>query len=197
MDADHQKSAFASKRGVPKCPLGKLYVLHFQTDDFFKTKSCGKQVSGDDYVPVPYGGQFGTPLHDVEKGFAPMYGSRTKFYGIIDFFFESAYINGFTPGLQNAYIGAFCKPNGKFQCSATYHYLATATELSRLNRTLGHSIELQASYRFSKDISLGAGYTQMQGTETMDRLKQGEGKKRANWGWFSLVISPNIFTTKW
>ena len=154
-------------------------------------------LSGDDYVPVPYGGQFGTPLHDVEKGFAPMYGSRTKFYGIIDYFFESAYINGFTPGLQNAYIGAFCKPNGKFQCSATYHYLATATELSRLNRTLGHSIELQASYRFSKDISLGAGYTQMQGTETMDRLKQGEGKKRANWGWFSLVISPNIFTTKW
>ncbi|MBR2114005.1 MAG: hypothetical protein IJ929_04985, partial [Prevotella sp.] len=43
MDADHQKSAFASKRGVPKCPFGELYVLHFQTDDFFKTKSCGKQ----------------------------------------------------------------------------------------------------------------------------------------------------------
>ena len=43
MDADHQKSAFASKRGVPKCPFGELYVLHFQTDDFFKTKFCGKQ----------------------------------------------------------------------------------------------------------------------------------------------------------
>ena len=43
MDADHQKSAFASKRGVPKCPFGELYVLQFQTDDFFKTKFCGKQ----------------------------------------------------------------------------------------------------------------------------------------------------------
>ena len=45
MDADHQKSAFASKRGVPKCPFGELYVLHFQTDDFFKTKFCGKLVA--------------------------------------------------------------------------------------------------------------------------------------------------------
>ena len=154
-------------------------------------------LSGDDYVPVPYGGQIGMPLHDVEKGFAPMYGSRTKFYGIMDYFYESAYINSFTPGLQNAYIGAYCKPSAKFKCSATYHYLATATELSNLNRTLGHSIELQASYRFSKDISLEAGYTQMQGTETMDRLKQGEGSKTARWGWFSLVVSPSLFTTKW
>ncbi len=48
MDADHQKSAFASKRGVPKCPFGELYVLHFQTDDFFKTKSCGKQEKYDE-----------------------------------------------------------------------------------------------------------------------------------------------------
>ena len=51
MDADHQKSAFASKRGVPKCPFGELYVLHFQTDDFFKTKFCGKQVGENKSYP--------------------------------------------------------------------------------------------------------------------------------------------------
>ena len=34
----------------------------------------------------------------------------------------NAYINDFTPGLQNAYIGAFGRPFGKFECSATYHY---------------------------------------------------------------------------
>ena len=154
-------------------------------------------LSGDDYVPVPYGGQLGMVKHDQLKGFAPMYGSRTKFYGILDYFFESAYINGFTPGLQNAFIGVNCKPISQLSCGVTYHYLATATELSKLNRTLGHSIEMQASYRFSKDVSLAAGYTQMHGTETMDRLKQGEGSKRANWGWFSLVVSPSLFTAKW
>ena len=40
-------------------------------------------------------------------------------------------------------------------------------------------------------------YTQMHGTETMDRLKQGEGSKSARWGWFSLAISPSLFTTRW
>ena len=154
-------------------------------------------LSGDDYVPVIYGGSFGMPYQEYEGGFAPLYGSRTKFYGILDYFYESAYINGFTPGLQNAYLGIIGKPAPKFSCSATYHYLATATELSGLDRTLGHSIELQASYKFSKDISLIAGYTQMTGTETMDRLKQGNSSKQARWGWFSLVISPSLFTTKW
>ena len=153
-------------------------------------------LSGDEYVPVIHGGSLGMPLQEYEGGFAPLYGSRTKFYGILDYFYESAYINGFTPGLQNAYLGITGKPASKLSCSATYHYLATATELYDLDRTLGHSIELQASYKFSKDISLVAGYTQMHGTETMDRLKQGSGSKQARWGWFSLVISPSLFTTK-
>ena len=154
-------------------------------------------LSGDDYVPVTYGGQFGMPMHKVQKGFSPMYGSRAKFYGIMDYFYESAYINGFTPGLQNAFLGAFVKPNAKLGCSATYHYLATATELQGLNRTLGHSIDIKASYCFSKDISLTASYTQMHGTETMNRLKQGQGSKNARWGWFSLILSPSVFSSRW
>ena len=135
--------------------------------------------------------------HDVERGFSPLFGSRSKFYGIMDYFYESAYINGFTPGLQDASIGVFGNPTDKLTCSIDYHYLAVATDLSELNRTLGHSIDLQASYRFSKDILLMAGYTFMAGTETMDRLKQSNSSKTARWGWFSLVVSPSIFTTKW
>jgi predicted porin len=136
-------------------------------------------------------------FHEKEKGFSPMYGSRSKFYGIMDYFYESAYSNGFTPGLQNAFVGLIGNFTDKLKCKAAYHYLAVATNLDNLDRTLGHSIDLQASYRFSKDISLIAGYTQMMGTETMDRLKQGNSSKRARWGWFSLVISPSLFTTKW
>ena len=154
-------------------------------------------LSGDDYVPVAYGGPLVMVRHPEIGGFTPLYGSRTKFYGIMDYFYQSAYTNGFTPGLQNAFVGVFGKPTGKLNCSATYHYLAVATELSKLNRTLGHSIELQASYQFSKDITLMVGYTQMHGTETMDRLKQDGSSKHARWGWFSLAVSPSIFSTKW
>ena len=154
-------------------------------------------LSGDDYVPVAYGGPLVMVRHDKLGGFMPLYGSRTKFYGIMDYFYESAYIHNFTPGLQNAFLGVFGKPTGKLNCKATYHYIAVATELSKLNRTLGHSIELEASYQFSKDITLIAGYTQMHGTETMSYLKQDGSSKRARWGWFSLVVSPSLFTAKW
>jgi hypothetical protein len=136
------------------------------------------------------------PLHKVFKGFSPLYGSRTQFYGLMDYFYQSAYNNSFTPGLQNAFIGVSGKPVSRLDLSATYHYLAVATDLPDLNRTLGHSIDVTASYRFTKDIFLKAGHTLMFGTETMDRLKQGIGSKTARWGWFSLVISPTLFTTK-
>jgi outer membrane receptor protein involved in Fe transport len=153
-------------------------------------------LSGDDFVPVTYGGTMGLPLHSVEGGFTPLYGSRTKFYGIMDYFYESAYIHGFTPGLQNAFVGASGKPIPKMSCSATYHYLAVATNLTNLDRTLGHSVELEASYRFSEVLNLTVGYTWMYGTETMDRLKESNGSKSAQWGCFSLVLSPKLFTTK-
>lgn len=146
-------------------------------------------LSGDDYVPDLYGGKFGMVRHDVIRGFSPLYGSNKKFYGIMDYFYESAYAHGFTPGLQNVFIGPYYKPNGKFACRATYHYMAVATKVSTLDRTLGHCIDLQASYQFTKDIGLSAGYTQMMGTETMERLKQDDSSQQARWGWFSLVIS--------
>ena len=153
-------------------------------------------LSGDDYVPVTKGG-FGMVKHEQYKGFTPLYGSRTKFYGILDYFYQSAYFGGFTPGLQNTFVGGYFKPTRKLECRATYHYLATAIQLTNLEKTLGHAIELEASYRFSDDIFLKACYTQMHGTNTMDRLKQNMGDKNARWAWFSLVISPKFFTTKW
>lgn len=153
-------------------------------------------LSGDDYVPVIYGGTQGLPFHAVYKGFTPLYGSRTKFYGILDYFYESAYINGFTPGLQNAFIGGLGKPLPKMDLSATYHYLAVATELDGLSSTLGHSLDIQAGYYFNDYISLTAGYTVMFGTETMQRLKQANSSDTAHWAWISLTVNPTLFKTK-
>jgi hypothetical protein len=153
-------------------------------------------LSGDDYVPVIYGGTYGLPMHKVDGGFSPLYGSRTKFYGIMDYFYSSARINGFTPGLQNAFVGAFGNPVPKLHLSAKYHYLAVATSLDGLSSTLGHSMDIEAGYEFSKDVSLMAGYTMMVGSETMNRLKQGDNNKYAHWAWFSLIVSPTLFTTR-
>ena len=154
-------------------------------------------LSGDDYVPVIKKGSFGMTLHALPKGFCPLYGSRTKFYGILDFFYESAYINGFTPGLQNAFAGVNATFFSKLDVGATYHYLATATKLDKLGWTLGHSVDFMAQYQIMKDVKIVAGYTHMMGTETMARLKQKDSSEQARWGWFSLVVSPSIFTAKW
>lgn len=154
-------------------------------------------LSGDDYVPIIYGGMAGLVQHKENNGFCPLYGSRSKFYGIMDYFYESAYSCSFTPGLQNAFAGVNASPTSKLEGSVIYHYMATASKLRNLSRTLGHAIEIQASYKFTKDITLAVGFTQMKGTETMDLLKQGQGTKHANWGWFSLVVRPSLFTAKW
>lgn len=153
-------------------------------------------LSGDDYVPVPKPGTLGLPLHSVDKSFTPLYGSHTKFYGMMDYFYESAYINGFSPGLQNAFAGVYGNPLKGLTCSATYHYLAVATDLTGLERTLGHSIELEASYAFTDYLALSVGYTQMAGTKTMARLKQTDESEYLRWAWFSLVITPTMFSTK-
>ena len=154
-------------------------------------------LSGDDYMVVREPGSMGLIQHEVLEGFRPVYGSRTKFYGIMDYFYRSVHLDGFTPGLQNTFGGMFGNPLRNLDCEVVYHYMATATNLRSLDKTLGHAIELKASYRFTKDINLTAGFTQMIGTDTMDRLKQGNGDQHVSWGWFSLVINPNLFTSKW
>jgi len=154
-------------------------------------------LSGDDYVSVPRPGEIGLVFHGTERGFNPLYGSRTKFYGILDYFYESAYINGFTPGLQNAYFTVYGTPVKGLSLRGAYHYLAVATDLEGLKRTLGHSAEFKISYRFNHWLSLTASYSLMYGTETMNRLKMGSNDKFAHWGWFSFVVNPTIFEAQW
>ncbi len=154
-------------------------------------------LSGDDYVPIIAPGAIGLPRHEVVKAFTPIHGSHHKFYGVMDYFYESAYSQGFSPGLQNAFIGGYFKPYAPLRIGLSYHYLATATELVGLGLTLGHDVDLNVSYLFSKDISFSAGFSYMHGTDTMNMLKQGTASKNVRWGWFSLIITPQLFTTKW
>lgn len=154
-------------------------------------------LSGDDQFAVPGQGQIGVIHHKTIKGFNPVYGSHHQFYGAMDFFYVSTYVNGFTPGLQNAYIGGHYKPIKGLDISAKYHYLAIATNLKDIDKTLGHEIEIEASYKIMKDVNLSAGYSYMIGTETMERLKRASDQGSLRWAWLSLGISPKLFTNKW
>ena len=154
-------------------------------------------LSGDKYFAVPTGHNIGMVHHDVIKGFSTVYGSHHKFYGAMDFFYVSAYHHGFTPGLQNAYIGGTYSPLKNFMLNASYHYLAIATDLSDMDKTLGQEIEFQAAYAISRDVNVSAGASFMWGGDTMERLKRSTTNNSLRWGYITLVVNPRIFTTKW
>ena len=154
-------------------------------------------LSGDKNFAVPGKGQLGVIRHSVVKGFSTLYGSHHKFYGMMDFFYVRTYLNGFTPGLQKLYVGCDFNPMKKLNLKTRYHYMATATKLKDIDMTLGHDIDVQASYQIMKDARLSVGFSYMTGTETMERLKRADNSNHLTWGWFSLVVSPRIFSTKW
>ena len=154
-------------------------------------------LSGDKLFAVPPQGGLGMVHHDVIRGFSSVYGSHHKFYGAMDFFYVSAYFGTFSPGLQNLYAGVIYKPIKGLSINAAYHYLATTTNLEELHKTLGHEIELTASYNFMKDAKLGMGFSFMKGTETMESLKRSTDDHVLQWGWLMLNVSPRLFYSKW
>jgi hypothetical protein len=176
--------------------MASTKVTYIQSPRFNVTAGYD-HLSGDKYFAVPTGHNIGMIHHDVIKGFSTVYGSHHQFYGAMDFFYVSAYHHGFTPGLQNAYIGSTYCPLKNMMINASYHYLAMATNLDDMERTLGHEIEFQAAYSISRDVSVSAGASFMWGTETMERLKRSSSKNNLRWGWITLSVNPRIFSFKW
>ena len=111
------------------------------------------------------------------------------------------YYHGFTPGLQNLYLGGNVNPVDGLNLNAAYHYYAIATDLDYLDsKTLGHEVDFSASYAFSKAVSVSAGYTYMHGTETMVILQQIQEvteQRNLHWGWLMLSVKPTLFNTIW
>jgi len=154
-------------------------------------------LSGDKDFATPDGGNVGLVRHHKIKGFSTVYGSHHQFYGAMDFFYVSAYVSSFTPGLQNLYVGGTWKPMKALSLDASYHYLATATSLQNADKPLGHEVELVASYDISKESKLSAGYSFMGGTKTMEVLKRTSDNRILHWVWLMLTVSPSSFIAKW
>lgn len=154
-------------------------------------------LSGDPYFAVPPGGSIGLIRHKTIRGFSPLYGSHHKFYGAMDFFYLSTYFNGFTPGLQNSYVGLSFKPIQKLKLDATYHYFAIATNTDNLKESLGNEVEFKATFTPIKEVTLSLGYSYMHGSETMQILKRVDHQRKLHWAWLSLLVKPRFLQVKW
>lgn len=174
---------------------GKVTYKH---SDNFTAYTGYDYLSGDKNFAVPAEGQIGMPQHKRVRGFSSIYGSHHKFYGAMDFFYLTTYYGGFTPGLQNIYLGTTFSPVKKLSFDLSYHYLLTATELNNdVSKSLGHEVETAVTYQLMKDVSISAGYSFMRGTDTMVALKRTRDNRQLQWAWLMLSVNPKLLSTIW
>lgn len=135
------------------------------------------------------------------KAFDPLYGTHHKFYGAMDYFYASSFINGLNPGLWDNQLTVAFKPSKPVNLMLAYHYFATTTDVyqdaKELSRSLGSELDFQVDWVIMKDVKLSAGYSTMFGTNTMKAVKGGNPSHWQDWGWLSLNINPTVFMAKW
>jgi len=133
------------------------------------------------------------------KSFNPIFGTNHGFNGFMDYFYVGNHQN--SVGLQDAYL----KLNytfSKWQFTVMPHvFNAPNTVLDASNNKmdgyLGTELDFTASYTIQKDIVASAGYSQMFGSGTLERLKNvTDAANTNNWVWVMVSFSPRIFSLK-
>jgi hypothetical protein len=61
---------------------------------------------------------------------------------------------------------------------------------------LGTELDFSISYALQKDVVASAGYSQMFGSKTLEKLKIGDASTTNNWIWLIVSINPRLFTSK-
>ena len=184
------------EKGVPLDAFMGSAKVKVTPNDFYNLYVGYDYLSGEKF-PVVINGGLGLIFHDKARAFCPLFGSHHEFYGAMDFFYMDSYVNNFSPGLQNLYTGGTVSPVKGLKINAAYHFFAIAADLNGLKKPLGHEVEINVDYTFAKFVKVGAGYSFMRGTETMELLQRVSDKRRLHWGWVMLSVSPTIFTLPW
>lgn len=132
------------------------------------------------------------------KSFTPLFGTNHGFNGFMDYFYVGNHINNV--GLSDAFLKLNYTQN-KWQFSLTPHLFSAPNTVldgsnTKMDSYLGTEIDFTAGYAIQKDIVASAGYSQMFGTSTLERLKGGNAGNTNNWVWVMVSFSPKLFTIK-
>ncbi|MFV5703489.1 alginate export family protein [Flavobacterium sp. XS2P12] len=133
------------------------------------------------------------------KSFSPIFGTNHGFNGFMDYFYVGNHQN--SVGLQDAYLKLNYVSN-TWQFTLMPHvFNAPNTVLDTSNKKmdsyLGTEIDFTASYTLQKDIIASAGYSQMFGSGTLERLKNvADAANTNNWVWVMISFSPRLFSLK-
>lgn len=132
------------------------------------------------------------------KSFYPLFGTNHGFNGYMDYFYVGNHRN--SVGLQDAYLKLQYAKN-KWQLALMPHAFSAPANVinangAKMDSYLGTEIDFTASYALQKYITATAGFSEMFGTATMDRLKGGNNVANNNWAWLMININPRIFSSK-
>ena len=133
------------------------------------------------------------------KSFSPIFGTNHGFNGFMDYFYVGNHQNNV--GLNDTYLKLNYTSN-KWQFTLTPHiFNAPNTVLditnNKMDAYLGTEIDFTTSYAIQKDITAMAGYSQMFGSSTLERVKNvANAANTNNWVWVMVSFNPRIFTSK-
>jgi len=132
------------------------------------------------------------------KSFNPIFGTNHAFNGYMDYFFVGNYKN--TVGLQDAFL-KFNYVVDKWQFNLLPHVFNSANTIldtngNEMSNYLGTEVDFTTSYAVHKFINVTGGYSQMFGTDSMQRVKGGNVDHTNNWGWVMINVNPQIFSFK-
>ncbi len=157
-------------------------------------------LSGNDYSDT-------AGIRKKLTGFSTLYGTAHSKYGYMDMF--SSYVtSGTSPGLTNLYARATVKFTEKAYLEATWRMLGMAKgylnkkdgslPYTKVDKNLGHEIDLMAVYTPVKNLELNAAYCFFLPTETMEQLnnlKAGT-SEWAQYAYVMITYRPTFFNSE-
>ena len=135
----------------------------------------------------------------VIKSFSPIFGTNHAFNGYMDYFYVGNHQNNI--GLSDAYL-KLNYTRAKWQFNLTPHFFSAPNTVldsgsKKMDSYLGTEIDFTTSYTVSKEVMAQAGYSQIFGSTTLERVKNiGSAASTNNWIWLMVSFSPRLFTSK-
>jgi len=139
----------------------------------------------------------GTSQIDAAEGsnaFTPYFGTNHKFNGVMDYFYVGNHIQ--SVGLQDIFLTLKYK-KGSFNIGADGHYFMAAADVNdgadkAMSPGLGTEIDLYLGANLAEGVALKMGYSQMFGTDTMQKLKGGATDEMSNWAYMMVIVKPTF-----
>jgi predicted porin len=145
---------------------------------------------------------------DKVKCFSTLYGTGHQFMGHMDYFTDIPKDTK-KAGLIDIYLKTNFKMDDRITLKADYHYFMLTTGITKTGETvdkaLGHELDFNCKYDFSKEISLLFGYSVFKGTETNVLVRNGaiqglsgggDEDELGHWAFVMLTVKPVFFSSK-